>query len=73
MRCPKCLAENRDKSKFCTDCGAPLGEGADSEGRPCIARERSNDLARVFPVKPFGEAGEIIEESLPVERPSGLR
>ena len=28
MRCPNCRAENRDESKFCGDCGAPLGPGA---------------------------------------------
>jgi serine/threonine protein kinase len=25
MKCPKCHAENRDESKFCGDCAAPLG------------------------------------------------
>ena len=28
MRCLKCHAENRDDSKFCGDCGTPLGSGA---------------------------------------------
>ncbi len=28
MRCPKCHAENRDDSKFCGNCAAPLGAGA---------------------------------------------
>jgi len=28
MECPRCRAENRDDSKFCGDCGAPLGPGA---------------------------------------------
>jgi len=28
MKCPKCHVENRDDSKFCGDCGAPLGPGA---------------------------------------------
>ena len=28
MECPKCHAENRDDSKFCSNCAAPLGPGA---------------------------------------------
>jgi len=28
MRCPNCHAENRDDSKFCSNCAAPLGPGA---------------------------------------------
>jgi len=28
MRCPSCHAENRDDSKFCGNCAAPLGPGA---------------------------------------------
>ena len=28
MRCPKCHAENRDDSKFCSNCGEPLGPGS---------------------------------------------
>jgi len=28
MRCPNCRAENRDDSKFCSNCGRPLGPGA---------------------------------------------
>jgi len=28
--CPKCHSENRDDSKFCSNCGAPLGSGSGS-------------------------------------------
>jgi len=28
MRCPRCHVENRDDSKFCSNCAAPLGPGA---------------------------------------------
>ncbi len=28
MKCPKCHAENRNDSKFCGNCAAPLGQGA---------------------------------------------
>jgi len=28
MKCPNCQAENRDDSKFCGECGTPLGLGA---------------------------------------------
>jgi len=28
MKCPKCHAENRDDSKFCSNCAAPLSPGA---------------------------------------------
>jgi len=28
VKCPKCHAENRDDSKFCSNCGAPLGPGS---------------------------------------------
>jgi serine/threonine protein kinase len=28
MKCPKCRSENRDESKFCGDCGTPLGKVA---------------------------------------------
>jgi serine/threonine protein kinase len=28
MYCPRCHAENRDDSKFCGNCGAPLGQEA---------------------------------------------
>ncbi len=28
--CPKCHAENRDDSKYCGNCAAPLGPGAAS-------------------------------------------
>jgi len=28
IKCPKCHAENNDTSRFCGDCGAPLGLGA---------------------------------------------
>jgi len=34
LECPKCRAENRDDSKFCGDCGAPLGEGAGAGAGP---------------------------------------
>ncbi len=27
MECPKCHAENRDDSRFCSNCAAPLGPG----------------------------------------------
>jgi serine/threonine protein kinase/tetratricopeptide (TPR) repeat protein len=27
MECPKCHAENRDDSRFCSNCAAPLGQG----------------------------------------------
>jgi hypothetical protein len=29
--CPKCHAENRDDSKYCGNCAAPLGPGAASQ------------------------------------------
>ncbi len=32
MECPKCHAENRDDSRFCSNCAAPLGAGAGAEG-----------------------------------------
>ncbi len=25
MKCPRCHAENRDDSKYCSNCGSPLG------------------------------------------------
>jgi hypothetical protein len=28
VECPRCHAENRDDSRFCSDCAAPLGPGA---------------------------------------------
>jgi predicted Ser/Thr protein kinase/pimeloyl-ACP methyl ester carboxylesterase len=28
MKCPRCHSENRDDSKFCSDCGSPLSPGA---------------------------------------------
>jgi len=27
VKCPRCHAENRDDSKFCSNCGAPLIPG----------------------------------------------
>lgn len=26
MKCPNCHAENRDDSRFCSNCGTPLGQ-----------------------------------------------
>jgi hypothetical protein len=31
VECPKCNAENRDDSKHCGNCAAPLGPGAASQ------------------------------------------
>jgi len=42
MECPNCRAENREDSKFCGDCGAPLGPGA-SGGSSMIPAVRPVD------------------------------
>ena len=31
MKCPRCLTENRDDSKFFSNCAAPLGRGAGAD------------------------------------------
>jgi class 3 adenylate cyclase len=35
VRCPSCGEENAERARFCSSCGAPLGEAPASAGEEC--------------------------------------
>jgi len=36
MECPKCHAENKENSRFCSNCAAPLGQGRHEQASPTL-------------------------------------
>lgn len=70
IKCPHCGASNKDRSKFCGDCGQPLGSAAEGTCAMCGAPNPPGSTvcsacgARLIPLSepPSEEPGEAVEE-----------
>lgn len=60
MECPKCRAENSDKSRFCHQCGAVLF--ASGEVRPSPTRTMFTALKELPIGGTFAQRYQVIEE-----------
>ena len=60
VECPKCRAENRDDSRYCSNCAAPLGP-ADPEA-PSLTRTLETPVSVLKPGALVAGKYQIVEE-----------
>jgi len=64
MRCPKCLSENTDTSKFCSNCGSSFGaeERPEAAGPVSVTKTLETPVHKIAKGTLIGEKYRILEE-----------
>ena len=60
MECPKCHAENREDSRFCSSCAAPLGKVLPNQ--PSLTKTMETPVRVLKPGTPIAGKYKIIDE-----------